>query len=448
MFREKVTELNIEGGKILEDQIKFEISSFSEKIKYRIDLVKKWLSFRKEDEKDANEVLESLDLFNKLNGLIVDLFSLRFTRLSRISTLLLTLFTSDLNSQTPSLKFDNPQRWAYENFENFKKYVALNNDPERERNENEELKKIRERMEISRQVVENRKNDNSEMGRSIYNIAISNIRLSSLYIQLLEKNTLKNSLPKNITKEQFEEIKKEFDGYSKEEFKAIDEVREYLLKILSSESYKRKALNEGLNEYDVNGRIGKVIQDKTRFEDGFNRIPPISRGTMGRTIAGVYSPLNIRKAFGSTPGGITLSKNRSILPKREISIQAAHEIGHSITNSIDDDLRISEKAIGIYSKSITDEKFENKEYLKYLSSYSEIDARRIAFQYEIQKLGLWKYDEKFTEEKYNKILKMSKEGKLSDDSALFLKYIKKDYLIMMMNELASNLNGLKKDIDA
>jgi hypothetical protein len=56
----------------------------------------------------------------------------------------------------------------------------------------------------------------------------------------------------------------------------------------------------------------------------------------------------------------------------------------------------------------------------------------------MEKLGIKKYGEIFTEEHYKKLLKLQKEYKLSLDAIQFINHIKPEDFVKVMNELAEN----------
>ena len=73
---------------------------------------------------------------------------------------------------------------------------------------------------------------------------------------------------------------------------------------------------------------------------------------------------------------------------------------------------------------------------EYLSKPTELDARKKVLEMEMESLGIKKYEEEFTDGHYKKLIKLNKEGKLSNDAHDFLRVIKPEYIKQIMNSIA------------
>lgn len=74
--------------------------------------------------------------------------------------------------------------------------------------------------------------------------------------------------------------------------------------------------------------------------------------------------------------------------------------------------------------------------LSYFSKPAEMYARKKVFDYDLERLGIKKYGEEFTYDHYLKVLKA--QDQLSLDGLEFLKIIKPEKIVKIMNEIAFN----------
>lgn len=112
-----------------------------------------------------------------------------------------------------------------------------------------------------------------------------------------------------------------------------------------------------------------------------------------------------------------------------------HEYLHASTRS---NMGISEKAEKILRNSY--EPIGEKTMDDYLSKTTERLVRKQALDAEMEKLGIKKYGENFTDEHYNKLEEYNKTGKLSADLRDFMKTTKPEYFKQIFNEIATNKN--------
>lgn len=122
------------------------------------------------------------------------------------------------------------------------------------------------------------------------------------------------------------------------------------------------------------------------------------------------------------------------LPNYLFSDRLRHEISHASTiGRIDMSEKAKEKMSSAYqspNKSEFDESLGEKTSYglkdEYLSSPEEMLARKQQLDIEMEKLGIKKYGEKFTQEHYEKMMKAYQDGIFSDDANIFIEIIKKD----------------------
>ncbi len=84
---------------------------------------------------------------------------------------------------------------------------------------------------------------------------------------------------------------------------------------------------------------------------------------------------------------------------------------------------------------------ESKEDREYYSEPGELIVRKQILDLEMEKLGLKKYGEKFTDEHYKKLLILKKDNKLSPDATDFIDHIKPEDLPKVINDLAELKNS-------
>lgn len=124
-----------------------------------------------------------------------------------------------------------------------------------------------------------------------------------------------------------------------------------------------------------------------------------------------------------------------------------HEFAHQITGG---KFFMSEYAIDLYKKAFDSTKTSKEKILRdnineeeYLGNPTELDARKKVLEMDMEKLGIKNYGEEFTDEHYKKLIKLKKEGKLSNDAYDFLRVIKPEYIKKIMNSIAHEDNLIK-----
>jgi hypothetical protein len=227
----------------------------------------------------------------------------------------------------------------------------------------------------------------------------------------------------NISKEQFFKAEQErllliFQQYEKQ--------RQWLFKIVNSPEYMARL------EKEYNGHIPEsVLKDIENIKNDSNFVVKDAEVASENVLA-YYSP-ETKNVHFSAPGNY-----------KEIKTTAVHEFAHESK-----DLELSPYAKGLYTIASTDTNFTKEEKEKdsiyrkenghsYFLNPIELDARKKEFEYEMEQLGVKKYGDTFTKEHYDQIIKLRGEGKFLDGTDQFIRMIKPEYFIEIMNGIAKN----------
>lgn len=302
----------------------------------------------------------------------------------------------------PPIKKESPQRTAYDNIENFTKYAD-----EIENKASVEYKKKKDELESELKELERK-------GRKVNASVIKKLRLQE-----------DEEKQKNI-KDFIEKTKKHPENLSilrekiDKAFAESDKQREWMANVVHSPDYRRKAIREGVSPKEIEERKKRSTEREPTLADNLN--PLLEEGSSGfsNDETGQYIVGLDEASFGAP---ITI-----------------HELGHSTTNNRKG---MSEYAKKLYAKASTQGEFVDN----YSTSPTELDARKKVFEYELEKFGIWKYGEKFTEEHLKKALELKEQGKLSRDSGEFLDYLIHEKIPKIMNTIAkNNLPGTDQEV--
>lgn len=206
-------------------------------------------------------------------------------------------------------------------------------------------------------------------------------------------------------------------------FAHTDEQREWMANVAYSPEYERKAIEEeGLSRKEVEKRRKIVLEIDPSMSDKFNPLPKIN----SKNLVGVYYP-------PKTPGDV----GKYVADLEEMATTSppaivVHELKHAMTEGG----WLSNKALKLYAEAFVPSPKIGKKSDEYVIDRGEIDAWKGEFEYELEKNGVWKYGENFTQEHLQKALKLQKEGKLSDQSESFLNYLKHEKIPEIMNTIA------------
>ncbi|MCC7160116.1 hypothetical protein IT399_00065 [Candidatus Nomurabacteria bacterium] len=187
-----------------------------------------------------------------------------------------------------------------------------------------------------------------------------------------------------------------------ESYKKYDKQREWLINIVYSKVYEDKLIKyEGFTKADVEIRKKRVLRDIDLVE------PSYSGDDIPKGKDGVYW-------FNNEKTIIRAGRHPSLF---------IHEGEHATTDA---NLHMSVYADNLY-KQVYVGPSDKTEEGEYLSSPTEMDARKRSLEYELERFGLWKYGEPFTKKHLRKILKLAKDKKLYHDAAKFLEITNPQY---------------------
>ena len=279
------------------------------------------------------------------------------------------------------------------------------------------------------------------------------------------QDTTSTKNPNDLAREQVEATQSNAKQATPEQIQKArnfyEDEREWLLKTVSSPEYKKRLIEkEGLTEADVAIRIKNVLN--TSIEIGKGQLSYVSDDTInkspitGTTVTnndgtstmilpslGYKAPLNFglvihEGAHGSTQADTYIS-------------DTAKQLYHEAFNYNGPDLDTLLKMPGIVSSQNgidfapdapieTQEAFDAYVYwYNYESRPTELDARKKVLEYEMDILGIKKYGEEFTQDHLDKVYSMFND--LSPNSREFLRFIKPEYMIKVMNTIADNGAG-------
>lgn len=139
-------------------------------------------------------------------------------------------------------------------------------------------------------------------------------------------------------------------------------------------------------------------------------------------------------------------EHKIYIPNDEIGKEETirHELGHAATRSND---HIPGKSIGILKDSYKtidfgydDDNDNNKYWNEYYSNPTERLVRKWAVDRDMEELGIKKYEEKFTQEHFEKLANAYNEGKFSDNAEEFIETTKPGFkhFEKIFNEIAKN----------
>lgn len=183
---------------------------------------------------------------------------------------------------------------------------------------------------------------------------------------------------------------------------------------------RKRAMQEQDKRIENINTVQIVLTDQKGVEEQARRLSndaPESRGAIG-----IYSPREHRlyMAYDSN--------------QRDEVIY--HELLHSITRSEES---ISQRAKDILSDAYLKQGFAHVFSAPedtHFSKPSELLAGKMALERDLERLGIWKYGERFTEEQYKRMMDGFRKGKLSRPGGDFIQVIKKKHLGFVLDKIA------------
>lgn len=251
-------------------------------------------------------------------------------------------------------------------------------------------------------------------------------------LENLEKN---KEIPSTLVEEKINDIQKIISYYDIGRQWVLDNLKDPIyikrFKQENKESFPDMSTTE-LEEY-IKKEIS--LREKQASDDKFLISKDIESSSRdkGRNLEAFYNPDN-DKVY------LPVNDNDSLRAINNI----IHEYSHKITKANE---FLSKKAIKLFLEAFSDSSTishfrfttdigDISKIINYFSNPTEIYARKKVFEYDLERLGVKKYEEKFTMEHYKKVLELQSEDKLSKGSNEFINIIKPQMIEKVMNEIA------------
>ncbi len=214
--------------------------------------------------------------------------------------------------------------------------------------------------------------------------------------------------------------------------KELDDLKEHI----DSQEYLNKLKIEfdgDLEKAEKTQKRRLVYLDFVKFS--FSDKDNLSDSAIIKFINGIKELLDLRDENYQyvTMGNYNQFKREITLPKDKMA--GMHEMLHASTEG---DYDITEKARTMLIESYKAIGGEGID--AYLSNPSERLARKQLLDMEMERLGIKKYGDKFTQEHYEKMMKHYLIGDFSQDAEDFIQTTKPEYFEKIFDEIASNEN--------
>ncbi len=267
-----------------------------------------------------------------------------------------------------------------------------------------------------------------------------------------DKKEVKDSVFSELVKDKIRRIEAFIEDY--------DEGRNWVLENLKNPEYKKRLENEyrsDPNFYSENRK--KELKNLTEFLfSERKKQAQDSDYKLSLDIDASYSKGSQEEhSHGSIGAFYSTKENDVVFPvekdnfysRVQISI---HEYAHKITEG---NLKMSNKSLELFSEAFDTasvasniNKLNPETFLEdiyYYSDPTEMYARKKVFDYDLERFGIKKYEEKFTKEHYQKALKILREQRLSPGGEQFMYMIKPKMMEKVMNEIAENKLAIQED---
>jgi hypothetical protein len=255
--------------------------------------------------------------------------------------------------------------------------------------------------------------------------------LSGLILDLMNHN--------NYSKEQIANMEKEFEEKINNYNEIISNPEKFYEKLLNEIS----SIRENLISHFSSPEFLNKLQQKLNTKNARKKQQEIINNLNSVKII-ITTPSHIKK--------LTQNEGNACYDLNEHSIYVpfigfndeiiTHELIHGAYNSTEslsnDDIKILYK---LYKKN---KKVDNE----YQRNPAERITRKKLLDFELDRLGIKKYDEKFTKEHYNKLLELKNKNNLSRTANDILNTITEKQLIELMNTIAFEdaYQNMSKDI--
>jgi len=227
--------------------------------------------------------------------------------------------------------------------------------------------------------------------------------------------------------------------------------REWLLNNIKDPEYQKRFIQERREDYDLSGEILRNYIErgyKERLENASDKEFVLSKDI---STSSVYhgGGSNLEAFYDKTDKKTYYPLQTDSLKAIEFAI---HEYAHKVTEYND---LMTIKSMQLFSEALdslslvanlidqSDKGVFNA--LMYFSNPAEMYARKKVFEWDLERLGVKKYGERFTTEHYTKVIKLLREEKMSQGSLEFITIIKPKMLLRVMNEIADSSSAQKQD---
>lgn len=216
-----------------------------------------------------------------------------------------------------------------------------------------------------------------------------------------------------------------------EAYKAYDKQIDWVGDNMHSPEYKRRMIeHEGMTEADHEKRkeLFGAVKDIYSVEDD------VSTSYKEHTLS---EDQTFNKDFYAGVTGYTMPQTGEIhlsVSRYRKHADGVHEAKHSSTRN---GALLSSYARNLYTRSFQPQRAFSADNLEYLKDPDERNARKGELEYDMERLGIKKYEEKFSGEHYNKLMEAKKKGLLSQGSVEFLDTTNPLYLDRILHTIAA-----------
>lgn len=206
-------------------------------------------------------------------------------------------------------------------------------------------------------------------------------------------------------------------------------IRMELLKHIASHEYLKKL------EVEFNGNVSKAKKAQKERVDNLKsvKITIISHGSLVKRYMTEY-----KKSDENVGGFYDSEKHEIVIPIVDDIGAALHELLHASVRRLNSDNSNLHKLYILSAESYKHDPDDALRDGRYYSNPYERLARKQVLDLELERLGIKKYGERFTDTHYEKMMKLYKREKLSRDAMEFIQRTDPKYFKQIMNEIAAN----------
>lgn len=228
---------------------------------------------------------------------------------------------------------------------------------------------------------------------------------------------------------------KYFDRLFKEKYK------DYLLRLKNSKHLSMSISKKDLEDYikkvtenSLNSRKMQASDDRYIISSDINK----SYSKISNSLQN--SDLDLHSFYYENEDKLYFGINDDSL---ETIHSAIHEYTHKVTKGCQ---MLPVSTVELLSKSFSTKNalmhiksgVDTLEVLSYYSDPAEIYARKKQFEYDLERFGVKKNEDKFTMEHYKKAILLKEKGLLNEESEIFLYIIKPEMMEKVMNEISKS----------